>query len=96
MGPDRKFFDKWLWWRDGYRAAEEQEPELVVTAVRLGESSPPVVIDNATNASGPGWEAMLVGMEFPAPGCWEVVGRYRGQELKFVFEVGSQVDASGH
>lgn len=94
MGPDRNYFDKWWWWRDGYRATEEPDPELVVTATRLDQSGLPVVIDNATNAfgpadeSGPGWNAMLVGMEFPTPGCWEVVGKYRDQELRFVFEVG--------
>jgi hypothetical protein len=94
MGPERNYFDKWWWWRDGYRATEEADPELVVTATRLDESSPPVVIRNATNAFGPanefgpGWDAMLVGMEFPTSGCWEVVGRYRDQELRFVFEVG--------
>jgi hypothetical protein len=32
---------------------------------------------------------MLVGMEFPTSGCWEVIGRYRDQELRFVFGVGS-------
>lgn len=94
MGPERNYFDKWWWWRDGYRATEEADPELVVTATRLDESSPSVVIRNATNAfgpadeSGPGWDAMLVGMEFPTSGCWEVVGQYRDQELRFVFEVG--------
>ena len=30
---------------------------------------------------------MLVGMAFPASGCWELTGRYRGQALTFVVRV---------
>ena len=88
MGPDRNYFDKWWWWRDDYRATEEPTPDLTVTATKLDASMPPIVIENATSAVGPGWNAMLVGMEFPAPGCWEVVGSYEDQELRFIFEVG--------
>lgn len=94
IGPGRDYFDKWWWWRDGYDAREEAEPALVITATRLDRSIPPVVIDDATSGfgpadeSGPGWSAMLVGMEFPAAGCWEVIGKYEDRELRFVFEVG--------
>ena len=89
MGPDRDYFDKWWWWREGYRATEEPDPELIITAVRLDATSRPILIQNATSAVGPGWEAMLVGMEFPTSGCWEVVGTYGDQELRFTFNVGS-------
>ncbi len=89
MGPDRSFSDKWWWSREGCRAHEEPEPELVVTATRLGSPANSVRISHATNAFGPDWDLMLVGMEFPSAGCWEVVGSYHGHELRFVFDVGS-------
>ena len=88
MGPEHHYGDKWWWWRDGYRAMEEPDPELVITATRLDGTSPPILIQSTTNAFGPNWDRMLVGMEFPAPGCWEVIGTYRDQTLRFVFRVG--------
>jgi hypothetical protein len=32
---------------------------------------------------------MLVMMEFPAAGCWEVTGKYHGNQLSFIVEVGA-------
>jgi hypothetical protein len=29
---------------------------------------------------------MLTGIDFPMAGCWEITGRYLGQELRFVVE----------
>ncbi len=89
MGPEHNYRDKWWWWREGYRAKEETKPELIISASRLDGPAPPVFIPHATNAYGPGWDLMLVGMEFPTSGCWEVIGRYHGHELRFVFRVGS-------
>lgn len=87
MGPQYNYRDKWWWWKEEYRAKVDA-PNLVITATRLDQPSQ-VVVRNATNAYGPGWDAMLVGMEFPSPGCWEVVGRYHDEELRFVFKVGN-------
>lgn len=89
MGPEYNYRDKWWWWREGYRAREETQPKLSITAKRLDGPAPSVEISNATNAFGPGWDRMLVGMEFPTAGCWEVIGSYHDQELRFVFQVGS-------
>ena len=89
MGPEHHYFDKWWWWREGYRAQDENEPELTITAKRLDGKAPEVVISDATNAFGKDWHRMLVGMEFPTAGCWEVIGQYHGHELRFVFKVGS-------
>jgi hypothetical protein len=30
---------------------------------------------------------MLVAVEFPSSGCWEITGEYLGQKLGFVVEV---------
>ena len=29
---------------------------------------------------------MMTGIDFPNAGCWEVTGRYLGEELRFVVE----------
>ncbi len=89
MGPDHNYRDKWWWWREGYLAKEETMPELTITATRLDGPAPPVFIPHATSAFGLGWDRMLVLMEFPTSGCWEVIGRYQGHELRFVFSVRS-------
>src|SRR5262245_19359192 len=44
MGPKHNYRDKWWWWREGYRAAKETEPELTILANRLDGHAPPVVI----------------------------------------------------
>jgi hypothetical protein len=37
---------------------------------------------------------MLVGVDFPDPGCWEITGEYLGQTLTFVVETVSGDAAS--
>ena len=88
MGPKHDYRDKWWWWREGYRAAEETQPELMVLANRLDAPAPPVVIQRATNAITANLDLILAGMEFPTSGCWDVFASYRGEELKFIFKVG--------
>lgn len=88
MGPEHNYGDKFWWWRLGYEAAKETAPDLVVSGIRLDGSAPEAKGLKATNAYGPGWNQMLVGMEFPASGCWQVVGKYRGRELTMILQVG--------
>ena len=91
MGKDYNYRNKWWWWREGYSAHEEPLPALVITAIRLDGSTDPFRVDDATNALSLGPnddDLMLVGMEFPEAGCWEVIGSYGVEELRFVFEVG--------
>ena len=88
MGPDHNYFDKCWWWREGYRALDDPEPELVITATRLDASSAPVSVADATSAMFTGRDLMLAGMAFPSSGCWEVIGQFRDEKLRFVFNVG--------
>jgi hypothetical protein len=81
--------DKLFWWRQGYIGATEQRPELIVSGRRLDGQAPPANVSRATNAYHKdfgGW-AMLVMVEFPASGCWEVAGEYKGQTVSFVVRV---------
>lgn len=84
MGPDHDYGDKlWLWSADWDRDAEP-EPALTVVAVGLRDPSLTSEADAATHGYSDYWEAMLTGLGFPAPGCWEVHARYRDASVSFV------------
>ena len=73
------YTQKVFWWR------EEPQPELTVTGRRLDGPAPPLRASRATNAFHPSFgSAMLVGVDTPTLGCWEITGRYGGHELSFV------------
>jgi hypothetical protein len=56
-----------------------------VTGRRLDAPAPTVTSSPATNGFEPSMGAfMLVGLEPPTGGCWELTGHYRGQSLGFV------------
>ncbi len=79
------YTQKVFWWRAGYSAAEEPEPQLLVSGRRLDAPAPPLNVSKATNASAADiGSAMLVGVDFPTLGCWEISGRYADAELSFV------------
>jgi hypothetical protein len=62
----------------------EPNPNLSVTGKRLDAPALPLLASSATNARADFGEAMLVGVEIPTPGCWEITGQYNGYELSFV------------
>ncbi len=78
---------KVFWWREDYDSQAEPKPKLVVTGRRLdGDGS--FAVSNATNASTPNMgSTMLVGIDIPTHGCWEITGHYDGQTLSFVVSV---------
>ena len=73
------------WWREGYVWDEEPEPPLFVTGERLDAKSPPLVASHANGAYAVEFgSAMMMGADFPSPGCWKITGKYKGAELSFV------------
>lgn len=77
---------KLFWWSAGFKPG--MESNLSVTVKELSGAPASVVVSRTTNAHAEalgGW-TMLTGIDFPAAGCWEITGRYLGQELKFVVE----------
>jgi hypothetical protein len=87
MGPANRYRDKLFWWSYGIRPGAETG--LVVKGRRLDGDAPAADISRATNAHSPslgGW-TMLVAVEFPSSGCWEITGDYLGQKLAFVVNV---------
>jgi hypothetical protein len=82
---DPTFRQKLFWWRRGYDRRAEPQPKLTVTGRRLDSSAAPLLADPAHK----GWVQedqpfMVVGINFPALGCWEIKGHYRDAELTFV------------
>ena len=83
---------KAVWWRVGYDYKTEPLPALTVTARRLdGDPHAPAEtarVSAATNGYHPDFNSfMLVGMDFPSAGCWEISADYHGDRLTFVVRV---------
>lgn len=76
---------KVFWWSRGYDWAADPQSPLTVTGRRIDRSAPPLVATKATNAFAPDiGSAMLVGVDVPAAGCWEIIGHLKGAALSFV------------
>ena len=89
MGAERNYSDKFWWWRLNCDAQTEPQPDLRISGLRLDHPAPTIEITDPTNAYGNNWDAMLVGMELPTSGCWELRATYQGaQELTVVVLVG--------
>jgi len=76
--------DKTFWWSKDFDYREEYPPGLKVTGIRLDGFAPALLTLTPTNALGSPFDAMLVGVYVPTPGCWEITGDYKGQKLSFV------------
>jgi hypothetical protein len=86
LGFGRGYRDKSFWWRAGYHGPSEPVPWLTVTGRRLDRDAPLYHPDAATNAHHVdfgGW-AMLVGLDIPTSGCWELTGRYGNASVTYV------------
>ena len=78
-------FDKSFWWRQGYDWRTETTPALRVSGRRLDAPAPTVTSSDATNGFEESMGAfMLLGLELPAGGCWELTGHYHGRSLRLV------------
>ncbi len=87
-----------LWWSsEGYDGLTDSVPVLAVSGRRLDAEAGPAHVSSTKNATdGEGNWNMLVVVEFPSAGCWEITGEYGGQLLSFVVLVGEHdhIDAS--
>lgn len=86
---DEGYRQKVFLWRPGYDGRVEQWPEVMVAGQRLDADAPPLFAEPATNAyrrDFGGW-AMLVGVEVPTPGCWQLTATYRGASVTFIVRV---------
>jgi hypothetical protein len=79
------YTQKIFWWSEKFSIRDEPEPDLSVSGRRLDAQAVPLNVSRATNAfAGDIKTAMLVGVDFPTTGCWEITGDYKGAELSFV------------
>ena len=94
---DSRFRQELFWWHEGYDFRTENPPELTVTGKRLDGPAPPITMDEHANN---GWTSdsnhpfMVVGIFIPTPGCWEITGRYKGEELSYVVWVAASLGQS--
>lgn len=88
MGRERDFFDKLFWHVAGFRPGMEDKFSVSGRLLNDDKSSSSPLFDGATNArlDHIGW-SVLTGLGFPATGCWEVTGSFKGQDLTFVVSV---------
>jgi hypothetical protein len=82
-----KIVEKMFWWRQGYDAHREPQPKMKVTGKRIDSPGSPLRVSPATNAMNGDRSAILVGVDFPTFGCWQITGRYEDDELTFVLWV---------
>ncbi len=82
------YTQKVFWWSKQFSFEDEPQPNLVVSGKRLDGDAPALHVSRATNAeAGDIGTAMLVGVDFPTVGCWQITGQYKGSELSFVVSV---------
>jgi hypothetical protein len=86
---DPTFRQKLFWWRQSYEWHTQGKPSLRVTGRRLDGAARPLSSDQANL----GWQRktqpfMVVGINIPTLGCWEITGHYRDSDLSFVVWLG--------
>jgi len=77
---------KTFWWSADWKHAAESEPTIIVTGRRL-DGPGAFTYGPGTNASADFGTAMLVGIDIPSYGCWELTARYRLATLSYVVAV---------
>jgi hypothetical protein len=84
------YFNKVVWWNEDYDWQTEPHPELVVTGYRMDDPAVNFKTSLATNAYTPEYgSVILTGIEIPAPGCWEITGHYKQNQLSFIVWIAS-------
>lgn len=82
------FRQKIFWWREGHFWRADPTPALTVRGKRLDGAAPDFMIPRANSGYNEFFKSfMLVGVDFPTVGCWEVTGRFDGEDLAFIILV---------
>lgn len=76
--------DKSVWFRKDAQWLDEVPYQLRVTFRPLGEAGPMFTVPRVTNAIMGKEVAMMLMLEFPTPGCWEVTANYKDAHTSFV------------
>jgi len=82
---ERGYAQKIFFGSEGYNWRDEPLPALTVSGRRLGMPGLAFEELEATNGFHPQVGSfILVGVDIPTAGCWEITGHYQGQALSFV------------
>jgi hypothetical protein len=84
LGRSFPITQKTFWWSADWFPDAEPQPAISVTGTRLDGPGSFRFGDPGTNASAEFGTAMLVGIDIPREGCWQITGRYRTAELSYV------------
>jgi hypothetical protein len=83
VGPDH-LSQKLFWWSvDWAGMRDDPQPRISVVGTRL-DAPGTFTAGPGTNASADFGEAMLVGVEIPSPGCWQITASYGDAVLSFI------------
>lgn len=88
------FSQKTFWWSRNFATklgfpgiSGELQPRIVVTGKRLDAPGNFSAGNPGTHAIADFGTAMLVGIDIPAAGCWEIRAQYKGAELAYIVRV---------
>jgi hypothetical protein len=84
---DEGYVQKTVFWRDGYVALKEPNPDLTVSGRRLDAPSITFSFSDATHGWDETGDFMLMGINIPTEGCWEITAEYQDARLTYVVEV---------
>jgi hypothetical protein len=79
--------NKFWWWREGWRFDTDfraNEPGLIINARRIDGDAPAVHAPRVTNAGEGKGTAMLLMLEIPTCGCWQITANYRSEYVSMV------------
>lgn len=79
--------NKFWWWREGWEFDTDiraNEPGLIINARRIDGDAPLVTRPRVTNAFEGKHSAMLLMLEIPTSGCWEITANYRSEYVSMV------------
>ena len=76
--------EKSIWFRKDAQWLDEVPHQLRVTFRPLGKAGSMFTVPRVTNAIIGKEVAMLLMLEFPTPGCWEVTANYKDAHASFV------------
>lgn len=77
---------KIVWWSEGYNAKNDPRPSIEISGRRLDGNAPPLVVTGA-NGSWTNIDFIMSGVNFPTTGCWEITGKFKGAEVKFIVSI---------
>ena len=78
-------FIRTFWYSRAWSPADEPDPTIVVSAGRFGRGGESIIGGRAVSArSSELGTSMIVALELPSGGCWQIDATYRDQSLSYV------------